>query len=335
MRPQSTPKLCSMPGCEKPAHARGLCGMHLQRERTYGDPAHPPGKSKTTFKPGQPAWNKGIPISEETREKQRKAKLGKTRGPAKPCSVAGCDRPSRSGEMCTWHYQRAKLYGDPNHPKQPGPTRFKPGQSPPNKGKPLSPETKEKLRVANLGRKASAETRAKMSVALKGLVRSPENCEKLRVANTGKHCSEATRLKISKANKGKPGIPVSEERRLAFIERTRKRAGIPTGRPPGHSKREWYQGHAFRSSWEVRFAKALDGRGIAWQYEPKRFYFDDCSYLPDFFVPATGTYYEVKGWMSPESQRRIDAFRKYQPNIPLIVISRKELFQTEDGSFPI
>ncbi|NCW69338.1 MAG: hypothetical protein EBV86_12360, partial [Marivivens sp.] len=32
------PKACSIEGCDKPADSHGMCGMHAQRMRRYGDP---------------------------------------------------------------------------------------------------------------------------------------------------------------------------------------------------------------------------------------------------------------------------------------------------------
>lgn len=57
--------------------------------------------------------------------------------------------------------------------------------------RPCSPETREKLRAAQLGRKASPETRAKMSAAHMG--RAPTR------GNTGQKMSAVTRTKISDA----------------------------------------------------------------------------------------------------------------------------------------
>ena len=68
--------------------------------------------------------------------------------------------------------------------------------------KPRSEETKEKLRKANLGKKASGETRRKISEANKG--------EKNWLF--GKHQSEETKEKLSKANKGKKRDPDAVKR---------------------------------------------------------------------------------------------------------------------------
>lgn len=59
----------------------------------------------------------------------------------------------------------------------------------------------------------------------------------------------------------------------------------------------FYNGIMFRSRLEARWAVAFDTLGIRWQYEPERFAMGgvDKTYLPDFFLPQTKTWVEVKG----------------------------------------
>ncbi|MBN1562782.1 MAG: hypothetical protein JXA10_03015 [Anaerolineae bacterium] len=54
-----------------------------------------------------------------------------------------------------------------------------------------------------------------------------------------------------------------------------------------------YQGKLMRSLFEVEFAKALDARGIAWEYEPERI--GGGRYLIDFYLPELTCWVEVKG----------------------------------------
>ncbi len=82
-----------------------------------------------------------------------------------------------------------------------------------------------------------------------------------------------------------------------------------------------YQGTYMRSTWERLVAAWLDRCGIHWQYEPKRFYFDDCSYLPDFYLPDLGIWWEVKGYFSEDAAKKISLFRQSQTE-PIVVIDR-------------
>lgn len=61
-----------------------------------------------------------------------------------------------------------------------------------------------------------------------------------------------------------------------------------------------YAGCHFRSRLEARWAVLFDHLGIQWEYEPQGFQiFGDHYYLPDFYLPATGTWVEVKGTFGP------------------------------------
>ena len=80
-----------------------------------------------------------------------------------------------------------------------------------NLGKSLSEETRKKLSESNKGKHLSAETRQKLSEANKGKPScmkskhlSAETRQKLSEARKGKHHSEETRKKMSEALKGKP-----------------------------------------------------------------------------------------------------------------------------------
>ena len=66
-----------------------------------------------------------------------------------------------------------------------------------------SKETREKISKVHLGRKHTLESRAKMSVALRGKKFSKERCERMSQRNKGKVLSEDTKKKISAALKGK------------------------------------------------------------------------------------------------------------------------------------
>jgi hypothetical protein len=60
-----------------------------------------------------------------------------------------------------------------------------------------------------------------------------------------------------------------------------------------------YKGYRFRSRLEARWAVFFDALEIKWEYEPqgyeKKFDFDKIMYLPDFYLPDSKLYIEVKG----------------------------------------
>ncbi len=91
---------------------------------------------------------------------------------------------------------------------------------------------------------------------------------------------------------------------------------------------------AFRSAWEANYARylnlLLDNRQIlAWEYEPKRFYFPirrgTISYLPDFMITLNSAdieWHEVKGYMDQKSRTRLKRFAKYYPDEKLVLIDK-------------
>jgi len=82
-----------------------------------------------------------------------------------------------------------------------------------------------------------------------------------------------------------------------------------------------WNGYRFRSRLEARWAVFFDAAGIAFEYEPEGFELGALGrYLPDFFLPEIGTYFEVKHENfdpseSPNEVLRIIAFSKSEKQI--------------------
>ncbi|GHV18230.1 hypothetical protein FACS189493_7290 [Spirochaetia bacterium] len=95
------------------------------------------------------------------------------------------------------------------------------------KGKPKSPEHKEKIRGAKLGTKQSPEHRAARGRGMMGKTRSPEVIEKLRAANMGRKMSDEARAKIREAQRARWDRPEERERAR---QNTRKRFSDPAER---------------------------------------------------------------------------------------------------------
>ena len=99
------------------------------------------------------------------------------------------------------------------------------------------------------------------------------------------------------------------------------------GKPCSNIKKILYNGIGMCSSWEVEYAKYLDKNNIKWLYEPKRFYFKDCTYLPDFYLPETDTYIEIKGWWRGDGKKKIKRFKEQYPKQNIKILMKKELEQ--------
>ncbi len=173
-----------------------------------------------------------------------------------------------------------------------------------------------------LGRRPkSAEQKAKMSAAAKGKPKSDATRAAMSAAwahRTPRRLSEEEKRAISAR---RLGVPWSAEQREKSSGRNSHRWGVS----PKHTKRVEYAGINFRSSWEARFAQALDRRGIEWEYEKHRFDLGECTYLIDFYLPETNVFWEVKGWFDERSQRKAQLFREQHPDIPLVVATKSVL----------
>jgi hypothetical protein len=205
----------------------------------------------------------------------------------------------------------------------------------------FSDEHRAKLRAAKLANPVkywqgktrpspSVETRAKMSASNAGKARHTEESKaKLRAAFIGKLRSEEVKQKMregwqrpevqTKAHRPNPNKARELEHYIRLAAISRETQLFPC------SKWTYYNGRAFRSSWEARVAKALDTLGVRWQYESLRFHFTTGTYLPDFFLPDINSYWEVKGWFTEKDQKKIASFRASFPRVPFLVIHEEEM----------
>lgn len=72
-----------------------------------------------------------------------------------------------------------------------------------------------------------------------------------------------------------------------------------------------YKGILFRSKLEAQWAKFFDFLEIPWIYEPEGFKFEDRTmYLPDFFLPDSKQWFEVKGIMNDIDKHKIEMLCK-------------------------
>lgn len=71
-----------------------------------------------------------------------------------------------------------------------------------------------------------------------------------------------------------------------------------------------YNGYRFRSRLEARWAVFFDAAGIPYEYEPEGFELDGIKYLPDFYLPDQKTFFECKGRMDEESEKKIAMLAK-------------------------
>jgi hypothetical protein len=105
------------------------------------------------------------------------------------------------------------------------------GRIAPNKGKPMSEETKAKMSLAHIGKKASEQAKEKLRIINTGKTMSEAAKHKMSISSIGKTPTEETRRKISVANMGntsKNNTVLSEETkakmRASWVIRKAKKA---------------------------------------------------------------------------------------------------------------
>lgn len=80
-----------------------------------------------------------------------------------------------------------------------------------------------------------------------------------------------------------------------------------------------YAGSRFRSRLEARWAVFFNWLKIRYVYEPEGYELSDGTrYLPDFCLPDQDTFFEVKGVLTREDERKIQQFRK-DINKPVVI----------------
>lgn len=113
-----------------------------------------------------------------------------------------------------------------------------------------------------------------------------------------------------------------------YIKKNKLRQGRNNsrfGKPPSW-KKILYNNIWFRSTWEVAYAKYLDRNHIKWFYESKTFDLGDTTYTPDFYLPETNEYIEIKGWWRDDILQKFKEFRKKFYKIKIFVINQESLF---------
>lgn len=99
--------------------------------------------------------------------------------------------------------------------------------------------------------------------------------------------------------------------------------------------REWqtifrHRGYHMRSHSETRWAEIMDALAIRWTYEPRLIRTRHGWYLPDFYLPASGLFIEVKGADPTEVEREKAADVELETGCPvLFAYGRPEILSGE------
>jgi hypothetical protein len=86
----------------------------------------------------------------------------------------------------------------------------------------------------------------------------------------------------------------------------------------------------FYSRCEANYARLLNHLGVKWKYEPKTFSIGSQNYTPDFYLPRTKTYVEVKNFLWKYSKIRDKKFRELYPEIKLKLLLKYDYLKLQN-----
>jgi len=87
----------------------------------------------------------------------------------------------------------------------------------------------------------------------------------------------------------------------------------------------------FYSRWEANIARLFNYSGINWIHQPKTFNLGGQKYTPDFYLPEYNVYIEVKNFLWKYSKIRDRKFRRFYPEIKLILLLKKDYLKLEES----
>jgi len=159
-----------------------------------------------------------------------------------------------------------------------------------------------------------------------------------RTKETDNRIAKAAKKK-SLTSKGKPGHVCSKETKQLLSSKMQ-------GTNNGHVKTKYYEifcpylnkNIKVQGTWELAYAKYLNENNIKWTRDRKlnikyKLHDDDYihTYYPDFYLPDTNEYIEVKGYMWKSKDGRVDDKRKIEkikecnPDKKITVLMKEDL----------
>lgn len=108
------------------------------------------------------------------------------------------------------------------------------------------------------------------------------------------------------------------------------RSGIPPIPGKSYPYVSQFQGEVkLNHSWELLYVKYLNSNNIKWYHEYKTFKFifnnKQTSYTPDFYLPETDEYIEIKGRWIRDAELKFNKFKEIYPNIKIKLLLKSDL----------
>ena len=91
----------------------------------------------------------------------------------------------------------------------------------------------------------------------------------------------------------------------------------------------------FFSRWEANYARLLNYQGVRWVFQPRTFQLETQKYTPDFYLPDSDEYIEIKNFLSDYSKKRDEQFRKCFPDIKLRLVLKVDYLKLQARFAPL
>lgn len=139
-----------------------------------------------------------------------------------------------------------------------------------------------------------------------------------------KNISVGTKREMHKPEKWKSFLKKNKERDTSFMQ---TKEWVEKMLRIKKSKKYIYKNICMRSNWEILYAGWLDSKKLHWEYEPliTRLKEINMCYCPDFYVKEWKKFVEVKGYLSEDGKKKIEAFKEKFGDKKLIVVDEKEM----------
>lgn len=176
--------------------------------------------------------------------------------------------------------------------------------------------------VNNSGRKQTHLTREKIRNALSGR-KYPERYKKIPKYSVclNPNCQKKFELKFWRPSHK----PIKYCGRLCAIRDVGSRPTSPrASRGLAGIRKDISDTAYFFSRWEANYARLMNYLNVKWVHQPRTFQLRAQRYTPDFYLPETGTYIEIKNFLSDYSRKRDEEFRQLYPTINLKLILKEE-----------
>jgi len=178
----------------------------------------------------------------------------------------------------------------------------------------------------------------------KGVSHSLKSNELNRQKHLGKHPTPETLKKMSESQSGENNHFFNKKHKLKTKEKMRinhadvsGKKNVNYGKQMNNDKKIYYHNTPFQGlilfhRWDRKYAQYLDLNNIKYYYEYKAFELvlnnKYTTYTPDFYLPNTNEYIEIKGWWRRNSKEKFLKFKEIYKDIKITLLMEEDLINS-------